>query len=80
MKNTSRLALAAVAFLAWGVDGRAEALPLRPPIPKDNPMSPAKVSLGKQLFFDGRLSKSFNGRALHEQKRLQLRHAGSNPT
>lgn len=33
-----------------------EALPKHPPIPKDNPMSPAKVELGKQLFFDPRLS------------------------
>lgn len=33
-----------------------EALPDTPPIPKDNPMSAAKVSLGKQLFFDPRLS------------------------
>jgi cytochrome c peroxidase len=27
-----------------------------PPIPKDNPMTPAKVALGKQLFWDARLS------------------------
>ena len=27
-----------------------------PPIPEDNPMTPAKVELGRQLFFDGRLS------------------------
>jgi len=32
-------------------------LPEKPPIPKDNPMSKAKVELGKQLFFDPRLSK-----------------------
>lgn len=31
-------------------------LPSKPPIPKDNPMSPAKVELGKQLYFDERLS------------------------
>lgn len=35
-----------------------EALPSQPPIPKDNPMSPAKVALGKQLFFDPRLSSN----------------------
>jgi len=33
-----------------------EALPDSPPVPKDNPMSAAKVTLGKQLFFDPRLS------------------------
>ena len=33
-------------------------LPLHPPIPKDNPMSPNKVELGKQLFFDARLSSN----------------------
>ena len=27
-----------------------------PPVPEDNPMTPAKVELGKQLFFDPRLS------------------------
>lgn len=31
-------------------------LPKQPPIPKDNPMSRAKVALGQQLFFDPRLS------------------------
>ena len=35
-----------------------EALPKQPPIPKDNPMSAAKVELGKQLFFDPRLSSN----------------------
>jgi cytochrome c peroxidase len=33
-----------------------EALPKQPPIPKNNPMSAAKVELGKQLYFDPRLS------------------------
>lgn len=33
-----------------------EALPDKPPIPKDNPMSAAKIALGKQLYFDPRLS------------------------
>ena len=27
-----------------------------PPIPKDNPMTPAKVELGKKLFWEARLS------------------------
>lgn len=31
-------------------------LPKQPPIPKDNPMTLAKVALGQQLFFDPRLS------------------------
>lgn len=33
-------------------------LPLRVPVPADNPMSPAKVELGKKLFFDPALSRS----------------------
>jgi len=33
-------------------------LPEKPPIPEDNPMTPAKVALGKQLFFEPRLSKN----------------------
>ncbi|MEO5573044.1 MAG: cytochrome c peroxidase [Gammaproteobacteria bacterium] len=32
------------------------ALPEQPPIPSDNPMSPAKVMLGKQIYFDPHLS------------------------
>lgn len=31
-------------------------LPDSPPIPDDNPMSPEKIALGQQLFFDPRLS------------------------
>ncbi len=33
-----------------------EAIPDRVPTPSDNPMSSAKIALGKQLFFDPRLS------------------------
>lgn len=33
-----------------------DALPKSPPIPRDNPPTAAKVELGKQLFFDPRLS------------------------
>ena len=33
-----------------------EPLPTKPPVPADNPMSKAKIELGKQLFFDPRLS------------------------
>lgn len=32
-------------------------LPAKAPAPKDNPTTPAKVELGKQLYFDPRLSK-----------------------
>lgn len=32
------------------------ALPDQPPIPADNPQTPAKIELGKMLFFDPRLS------------------------
>lgn len=35
-----------------------EALPATAPIPADNPQSDAKIELGKQLFFDPRLSAS----------------------
>jgi cytochrome c peroxidase len=35
-----------------------EALPPQPPIPKDNPQGPAKIELGKTLWFDPRLSVS----------------------
>lgn len=33
-----------------------EALPAKPPVPADNPMSAAKVKLGQQLYLDSRLS------------------------
>lgn len=33
-----------------------EPLPLQPPIPQDNPQTQAKIALGKQLYFDPRLS------------------------
>ena len=33
-----------------------EPLPTTPPTPKDNPITDAKIELGKQLFFDPRLS------------------------
>lgn len=35
-----------------------EALPPQPPIPKDNLQTPAKIELGKMLWFDPRLSSS----------------------
>lgn len=53
-----RYGLAAV-LMVWGVAAAAanwQALPKSPPIPKDNPQTPEKIQLGKQLFFDPRLS------------------------
>jgi len=35
-------------------------LPESPPIPSDNPLTEEKIELGKQLFFDTRLSKNNN--------------------
>ena len=50
------IAGSALAFGAVSSVAAFEVLPKQPPIPKDNPMSTAKVELGKQLFFDPRLS------------------------
>ena len=44
------------AMLASSSAMAMEALPMSPPIPADNPMSDAKIELGKQLYFDPRLS------------------------
>lgn len=33
-------------------------LPAKAPVPTDNPMTPAKIELGKQLYFDPRLSRT----------------------
>ena len=41
---------------ASGLPKIPRGLPLLP-VPKENPMTPEKVELGKQLYFDGRLSK-----------------------
>lgn len=35
---------------------RLAAIPEKPPVPADNPISPAKIELGRLLFFDDRLS------------------------
>lgn len=49
--------IGSVLSAGWASGASAlEALPKQPPIPKDNPMSAAKVELGKQLYFDPRLS------------------------
>lgn len=47
------LLLAIVSFNS----AHADPLPATPPVPADNPMSAAKVELGKKLFFDPRMSK-----------------------
>lgn len=48
---------AAAALLSAALGAQAfEALPAKPPVPADNPMSKEKIELGKQLFFDPRLS------------------------
>jgi cytochrome c peroxidase len=39
-------------------DGLLIPLPANPPIPAENPMTPAKIDLGKKLYFDPRLSKT----------------------
>lgn len=57
--------LAAITLLGLGVgfssaakgEGIFQPLPKSPPVPKENPMTPAKIQLGKQLYFDPRLSK-----------------------
>ncbi len=41
-----------VSLSAWGM----KALPAKVAVPADNPMTPAKIELGKMLFFDPRLS------------------------
>jgi cytochrome c peroxidase len=47
----SQSLIAAKMELPWS------ALPKTPPVPKDNPMTPEKVYLGRQLYMDPRLSK-----------------------
>src|SRR5439155_5942181 len=57
--TSSILALAAlgVAAVAADKDDFKVPLGLKPvPVPADNPMTPEKVELGKQLYFDPRLS------------------------
>lgn len=50
------VSFAVVATLGASLVNAFEALPDAPPTPADNVMSAAKVELGKQLFFDPRLS------------------------
>ncbi len=48
--------LAALSGVVCAAKPPFEPLPLQPPIPADNPQTAAKIELGKQLFFDPRLS------------------------
>jgi cytochrome c peroxidase len=63
MKHRNLSAITSVLFSTLSVVGMSsaalafEALPEKPPVPADNPITPAKVELGKQLYFDPRLSK-----------------------
>lgn len=43
-------------LLSFNSYAQFKALPLKAPEPKDNPTTPAKVELGKMLYFDPRLS------------------------
>jgi len=59
----SRLVLVLVSLLALGRLVAEEALPLPGPLPEvqhpaDNPATPEKIALGKELFFDPRLSRT----------------------
>ncbi len=58
MKNYMQriLASSAVAVLMMGSASAFEALPKEVPVPADNPMTAEKIELGKQLYFDPRLS------------------------
>lgn len=51
-----RTVIALVLALAATAAQALAPLPELPPVPADNPMSAAKVALGRQLFFDPRLS------------------------
>lgn len=58
MNTVKRTLIGVMGVVGWLplVAGAMEALPALPPIPADNPMTAAKIELGKQLFFDPRLS------------------------
>ena len=48
----------AILIASISANAQWEALPDRAPVPADNPMTPAKVELGKMLYFDPRLSSN----------------------
>lgn len=56
-----RLLRSSLVLLLWYGPAHAyewQALPEAAPVPADNPQTPAKVALGKQLFFDPRFSST----------------------
>ena len=59
MKMWRGISVGVVILGLAGVAAQAlDSMPEQVPVPADNPMSETKVSLGKQLFFDGRLSRN----------------------
>ena len=56
MKKNTKIFLQTTALIL-STSVFADILPKKAPVPQDNPMSPAKIKLGKQLYFDSRLSK-----------------------
>src|ERR1700743_2162281 len=85
MKKTA--ALLAAALLCLGAskpDGYAWQLPpgvSPPPVPADNPMSEAKVELGRRLFYDADLSLdgTTSCGTCHEQHRAFTEGNASHP-
>ncbi len=60
MLNKASLFLLLLLLPVTGVLAVFKPLPQLPPIPADNPLTEEKIELGKQLFFDARLSKNKN--------------------
>lgn len=59
MKSIRALATFLTAGLLVAAAASAmDALPGAPPVPADNPMTPAKIELGRKLYFDPRISAS----------------------
>lgn len=56
MRSLVRTSLAVSCIIAATSVSAMDVLPGNPPVPADNPITAAKVELGKQLFFDPRLS------------------------
>src|SRR5512132_3695198 len=62
--------------------GLFEPVPSDAPAFKDNPTSPAKVELGKMLYFDPRLSQSHNiswGKGAFDEPQVDCRTADQEP-
>lgn len=58
MSKTTTLFFLAAALLGANLSHAFDVLPDSAPVPADNPMTEAKIKLGKQLYFDPRLSKN----------------------